>query len=362
MIIVMIRAMDRRVGTQDVSWFLDLHRRKQLNLDPPYQRKSVWTKSDRLFFLDTVFRGYPTGVIFLHKSLDEQGAVAYNVVDGKQRLETILLFANDELKISNDFGNRELNNKKFTGLSGDHKRAFWNYVFTVEQFERFEGSTVNDIFDRLNRNTLKLTKQELRHAQFEGEFIKFVEADVEIHFWTEMGISTKTRARRMKDTEFVAELFILTINGVIGSDADTLDEFFGKYDEEIPDADENKQKFESAKKQISSLNERFNIKESRFKNFADFYGLFAAVLQNLPSEIDATQTADNLRSFEGRLQEFIDNNGNLKTENENEYIDDADIAKYERAVRGASSDSGPREQRTEVISKLLVVKLPNEDC
>jgi hypothetical protein len=36
-------AVDRRVTTQDISWFLDLDNNKQLNLDPPYQRRSVWT-------------------------------------------------------------------------------------------------------------------------------------------------------------------------------------------------------------------------------------------------------------------------------------------------------------------------------
>jgi hypothetical protein len=33
--------MKRRLTTQDITWFLDLHRNKQLDLDPPYQRRSV---------------------------------------------------------------------------------------------------------------------------------------------------------------------------------------------------------------------------------------------------------------------------------------------------------------------------------
>ena len=44
-------AVDRRVTTQDISWFLDLSRNGQLNLDPPYQRRSVWSPKDRRFFL-----------------------------------------------------------------------------------------------------------------------------------------------------------------------------------------------------------------------------------------------------------------------------------------------------------------------
>jgi len=57
-------AFDRRPITQDISWFLDQHRMGQLDLDPPYQRRSVWSPKDRRFFLDTIFRGYPRSLSF----------------------------------------------------------------------------------------------------------------------------------------------------------------------------------------------------------------------------------------------------------------------------------------------------------
>lgn len=40
-------AMKRCPTTQDITWFLDLDRNKQLDLDPPYQRRSVWTRKDK---------------------------------------------------------------------------------------------------------------------------------------------------------------------------------------------------------------------------------------------------------------------------------------------------------------------------
>jgi hypothetical protein len=45
--------MQRRSTSQDVSWFLDLRRHNQLEMDPPYQRKSVWNAKDRRFFLSS---------------------------------------------------------------------------------------------------------------------------------------------------------------------------------------------------------------------------------------------------------------------------------------------------------------------
>jgi hypothetical protein len=56
--------MKRRPTTQDITWFLDLDRNKQLDLDPPHQRRSVWTRKDKQFFLDTIFRDFPSPAIF----------------------------------------------------------------------------------------------------------------------------------------------------------------------------------------------------------------------------------------------------------------------------------------------------------
>ena len=81
--------MSRTQTTQDVSWFLDLKGRDQLNLDPPYQRRSVWSPRDKRYFIDTILNDYPAPPIFLHKTIDETGHSTYHVVDGKQRLQTI---------------------------------------------------------------------------------------------------------------------------------------------------------------------------------------------------------------------------------------------------------------------------------
>jgi len=38
---------------------------------------------------------------------------------------------------------------------------------------------INEIFDRINRNVARLTRQELRHAKYDGEFIQEVETAAE---------------------------------------------------------------------------------------------------------------------------------------------------------------------------------------
>jgi len=60
--------MARSLTTQDISWFLDQYEKGQLNLDPPYQRRSVWSAIDKRYFIDTILNGYPASPVFLHKT------------------------------------------------------------------------------------------------------------------------------------------------------------------------------------------------------------------------------------------------------------------------------------------------------
>ena len=69
-------------------------RNEKINLIPPFQRGRVWTTSLRKRLLENMIRGNPIPAIFLYK--EESGSMySYNILDGKQRLESILLFVAD---------------------------------------------------------------------------------------------------------------------------------------------------------------------------------------------------------------------------------------------------------------------------
>lgn len=228
-------AVDRmpRVPTaQDLSWFLDLRRNNQIDLNPPYQRRSVWTRKDRQFFLDTVFRGFPSPAVFLHKSVSEDGVAKYHVVDGKQRLETIFDFTEDRLKIADDFGDTRLEGKKWSQLDTETKRLLWNYQVPVEMVDFRDPEIVNQVFARLNRNARKLKEQELRHARFDGWFIRAAEEEVSRPEWRQLGLVTNAREKRMTATQTLSELLFIILEGdIMGFDQVRLDELYAKYDE-----------------------------------------------------------------------------------------------------------------------------------
>ena len=279
--------MKRRATTQDITWFLDLRRSNQLDLDPPYQRRGVWNPKDRRFFLDTVFRGYPCPPIFVHKTdRTTDGKTIYAIVDGKQRLQTLFMFVDDQLALDHEFGDNRFNGKKWSQLKGEERQIFWDYVIPVEflTFDPRDPQEVNQAFDRLNRNMRKLEAQELRHARWGGWFISLVESECEDAFWKRVGVGTTARNKRMKDAQFISELLLVIIDQrQKGFDQDALDTAYGKYDDiteldEPIEPDDIKEQMSNAKQYIDAMQGVNSCVKKYASSLAVFYTLWAAVV------------------------------------------------------------------------------------
>lgn len=287
----------KRSTTQDISWFLDLNTLDQIDLNPPYQRRSIWSVKDKRFFLDTIFNGYPSPAIFLHKKVEE-GKTIYSVVDGKQRLETIFMFANNKLAMDKEFGDKRLDGKKWKNIieHSDLSNAFWDYVLPVEFVETIDNrSLINEIFDRLNRNSRRLVEQELRHAWFGGWFITYVEMESDQEEWAELGISTRARSKRMRDVQFLSELLMVIMKGEVeGFDQDNISRYYANYEvltdsEDSIDKEATIKQFNTAKSYLLGLERHGEIIRTYARDFKNFYSLWAIValhLDELPSVED----------------------------------------------------------------------------
>ena len=200
--------MNRRQNFQTIAWFKDLYKRGLLNLNPPYQRRSVWSQSFKDYFIDTLLLQYPAPTIFLYEEISNDGVTKYNVVDGKQRLTTIFEFFENKFPVSETAIITENRGSFFNDLSSDVKTNFWSYSFSVEYLPTKDETIINNVFDRINKNVAKLTSQELRHAKYSGIFISSCEELTEFmlnKFPDYFPQIAKRSLSQMKDVEFVLE-------------------------------------------------------------------------------------------------------------------------------------------------------------
>ena len=288
-----------------IRWFLDLHQSGQLDLDPPYQRRSVWTLKDRKFFLDSVFRGYPCPAVFLHKEADiRAGRMIYRVVDGKQRLETVILFAGNSLAMDPGYGDPRLGGRKWKTIAQDTdlRERFYDYALNVEYIESPDKQFINEVFDRLNRTSRKLERQELRHAKYDGWFIAMAEKEAEREEWERLGVVTKARMRRMKDVQCISELLaVLLKNQITGYNQDALDAVYAEYDspaDSFPNFDERDflNRLDLTKGFIIQMQYHNAAITNYVRGFTDFYSLWAFIVLNqdrLPApQVIASRYAD----------------------------------------------------------------------
>ena len=338
--------MHRKQNFQTIAWFWDLFNRKLLDLDPPYQRRSVWNQAYRNYYIDTILLGYPSPALFLFERISPEGQTEYFVVDGKQRLSTIFSFIKNEFPVPDDATRNALRGKYFREIPDETKRDMWSYQFTVEYLPSDEESVISNIFDRINRNTAKLTPQELRHAKFNGQFITRAENAAE-RLLKELGdafpnIASQQR-RQMKDVELTANLLLLLERGPQGYSAAQLDEEFSERDEEWPQGDEVIDRFDKSLQGVKALLATATggqLRNSRLRNQADFYSLFGA-LANLPDSSDWERAARALKAF---IEVVNDDDARVADETANRY--------YE-ATRSASNDAGPRKLRIDTLRRVI---------
>jgi hypothetical protein len=84
-----VPSLSYKTTTKSVQDIQNLFQRGQLNLEPGFQRQSVWNVRDRSKLIDSILRNYPLPAIFLYKRQD-QGELVFDVIDGKQRLESLM--------------------------------------------------------------------------------------------------------------------------------------------------------------------------------------------------------------------------------------------------------------------------------
>jgi hypothetical protein len=342
----------RRNTNQDISWFLDLNSRGLLDLNPRYQRRSVWTRGDRLYFLDTIFRGYPSPAIFLHKTVDEAGTHTYHVVDGKQRLKTIFDFADNQYALSPDFGDARFNGRRWVGLDEGSRRQFWDYSIPVEMLSSVENAFITEVFSRLNRNSRKLERQELRHARFDGWIATFCEAEASKDEWRHLGVVTSVRAKRMKDVQFISELVLLTLDHRIhGFDQDELDDFYAEYDapdESKPEFNEEAfiREFEEVKGNLLGIEQANQAVTSHANSYMNFYSLWSFV--TLRRDIFQARGRDfpaRYDDFMRRVREVADADDPAPFVAAPVQARYRNVLNYVNNMRGANTDLAQRDSR-----------------
>jgi hypothetical protein len=352
--------MSRAINFQTISWFWDLYNRKLLELDPPYQRRSVWNQDYKDYFIDTVLNGYPAPAIFIYQEITPEGISKISIVDGKQRLSTLFEFANNQFPIYEKATVQRFRGKYFKDLDTNDKQEFWKYQFAIEYLPSSDEQVIGNIFDRINRNVIKLTPQELRHAKFNGVFINLAE-DLTTWMFDFLEENSKNfpkieprYKKQMKDVEMVAQLLLFLDEGTKSYSAKYLDKAFSDRDSEWEKKDDVEIEFRNTIQKIREILEsskNINLSKTRLRNEADFYSLFGAV-----AELNREEQLIINDDTGAKINEFLEvvEDKELQDRSREDLNDyEKKALDYYQAVKSAFTDASPRKDRIEIIKSLF---------
>ena len=272
-------------NTLAVSWFYGKDQKKALVLTPKYQRNPIWSIGQKCFLIDSLIFGCPIPQVYINiktEGLGKEKKTKYEVVDGQQRLRAILEFLNNEWPLIattaksypvSDLYRKHIG-KTYSELPDSLQNVIWDYQIAVQELRGKEPQEIQALFRRLNYVVESLNDQELRHSQYFGEFNDAVEALTKEQFWDEINLFTRRDSQRMKDAEFISELFVIVVDG-IQDQQKTLDTFYADYDVVFPRKSRSMARFRQIVATLQSIKD--TIRNTRLGNKSDFYGLFAAV-------------------------------------------------------------------------------------
>lgn len=200
-----------------ITDLINLQENGQLNLNPSFQRDSVWKPLHRRRFIQTILDRYPVPSIFFY--LDDIGT--YQVLDGKQRLETIFKFARvrgvrrEDLAVKYRLAEEEQERwLDWRALTKAGKTpAFRSYRMQVVEV-RGDLSDIVELFVRINSTGTALTRAEVRHAKFyKKDFMRQAHklANKFRRYFETAHIVSPAQVIRMKDIELVSELLEIAL-------------------------------------------------------------------------------------------------------------------------------------------------------
>lgn len=291
-----------------VSDFVAWQRDGALELNPNFQRRPVWKPGAKSFLIDTILRGLPVPIIFLRDMLSDLKKLKpkRDVVDGQQRIRTLLSFIDSSLLADYDptrdeftilrAHNEELGGKSFDMLPAEYKQKILDYQFSVHSFAAdTDDRDILQIFARMNATGVKLNAQELRNAEFFDQFktVVYELATEQLNRWRDWKVFTADQIARMDEVELTSEFVLLIISGILERKASTITDYYREFDNNFSESKEVANRFRTTFDMIEAMLP-LDVIIKLFNRRAVFYALFVTVygLQfgiRVPSSLQARQ-------------------------------------------------------------------------
>lgn len=299
---------------------------KRIILDSDFQREDIWRRENKAELVESVLMGLPLPIFYFNQ--DKYGNLI--VVDGRQRLTAMFSYMNNDYKLSNLKILPRLNDKKFSELSPVQRTQIEDFQIQAHVIMPPTPDRIKfDIFDRVNRGGMRLNRQEMRNALYQGEATRLIKRLAESEAFSIATGKAFLHEKRMKDKYILTRFITFYLyqrkklqdeKGAVYVYKDDIDELLGigmdtlNYMEESEISKIEAMVLECLKRSYYYLGEdgfRLSGWERRSPINMNVFETVMNVMLYLPAEKDCTkeQVRDAVHKFIG-TDEFRENIGN----------------------------------------------------
>ncbi len=355
-----------------ISDIYNMFKNNELIADNSYQRRIVWIEKDKVRLIETILLHLVIPELFFWKAETnpEDGISLTHIVDGQQRVNTICSFINNDFKLNkkyllNETIKSKFGDKYFHEFSQEEKKDFWNYQLMVIDIDvSAQKKDIINMFYRLNLTNYSLNEQEKRNSKA-GKFSELANELANELFWDKYRIFSGTDIRRMKDTEFCANIIVLYQKGIVDqTDQSALNQAYYDMQNEYKNREHDKKAIQKAMNDISTmLKDESILKFARKK--AQMYTLFSVVFYAYREKVLINDiTCNNLKQFVSLYLNFSNNIDLTNKLNDEEIIIFDLLKRYKLASSEGLNKHTNRMIRFNVMKEFLfnITEVQKEAC
>ena len=301
-----IQLSQRMYSILDIARLLES---EELSIQPKYQRRrTAWPVNAKTALMDTILNNFPLPPIYLRDYVDDSGKRKKEIIDGQQRISTIVEFYRNEFSLSKNIYDEDFYDCSFRELPGEEQLMIEDFEVSFISIRGASDSDIISIFSRLNSFSLPLNSQEKLNSVYAGEIKTLIyELASEYNtFWVEFKILTPAVIARMADASLVSDILYTIIYGTKSASAKLIDKMYKEFDDEFPLKHKINENFNKTLTVLGTLFESNHIRNV-FKPKFMFYSLFLVVYARMfgfeGRENEKTGKIDIDKSLE-KMEEF----------------------------------------------------------
>lgn len=331
-----------------------------LVVDTTYQRRKVWMPQDKVRLIETILLGYVMPEVFFWPAeIDPStGKTVTHIVDGQQRITSIIEFINDAFPLTEKYLIDEeikanYGNKCFTDLTDEEKLRIWKYeIFIVNIDREVNKDNIKQLFYRLNLTNYSLNSQEKLNS-IESLFGDKSEALSQLDFWKVCRVFSAADARRMQDVRYCCSIYILANEGIVDQTGDRkIIQYYTDYRDEFDYEGKLREKIEKAMDIIAGLRDKST--QNFISKKAQMYTLFSVAFKMIESDVNLSSNifqkfklfVEAYDKFRNEYDIAFEDNG-LRELNEH-------IKKYKLASSEGINKVNNRVIRFEILYKVCI--------